>query len=208
MRVKCKQRVGLIAGRIPTAAGCIMDAEPAARWSCSSALVGEKFCVWGGRTRTFPQGLASSVHSFDPFLVRWAENQCRGDPPPGLYYSASASAGRYLYVYGGTDGSKFYNSLHQLDTETWTWKLLSNDGPMKKVACGMTIYDGKVVLFGGCGFQSGPVQPGAEFIQNMNSSDGRGWTNELHSFDLREGEVLGLVLSSILSLLLAFLESI
>ena len=35
---------------------------------------------------------------------------------------------------------------------------------------------------------SGPTQPGAEFIKNSEVTDGRGWTNELHVFDVQKGE--------------------
>ena len=42
-----------------------------------------------------------------------------------------------------------------------------------------------LLLFGGYGTPSGPIQPGAEFIDN---SDGQRSTNEIHTFDLKEGE--------------------
>ena len=45
-----------------------MEGEPSPRWGHYSALVDEKFCVWGGRTKDFLEEkseLASSVHCFD-----------------------------------------------------------------------------------------------------------------------------------------------
>ena len=51
----------------------------------------------------------------------------------------------------------------------------------------MVAYGNKLVLFGGYGIPSGPTQPGAEFVKNTSFTDGRGWTNELHSFDLKTG---------------------
>lgn len=96
----------------------------------------------------------------------------------------------HLYVYGGYDGSDWQSSLHQLDTKSWMWKDISSSaGPMKKSACGMVAYDSKLVLFGGYGSPSGPIQRGAELIKNVGrSTNVRGWTNELHVFDLKEGE--------------------
>jgi hypothetical protein len=47
-----------------------MEAEPSPRWGHHSALVKDKVYVSGGRTNS---GLASSVHSFDPFLEFWTE---------------------------------------------------------------------------------------------------------------------------------------
>ena len=149
--------------------------------------------MWGGRTKDFLQEkseLASSVHCFDPLLEFWDVKKSSGVPHPGLYDGACASASHHVYLYGGTDRSRFKSSLHQLDTRSWTWKQLSSAGPMRKGACGMVAHDSKLVLFGGYGFPSGPIQPGAELIKDSKFTDGRGWTNEVHTFDLKEGEGL------------------
>ena len=164
--------------------------EPSPRWGQLSAVVEEKLCVYGGRTKDFlneKSGLASSVHSFDGLLESWYSEDT-GDPPPGLYGGACASAGHHVYVYGGVDGPAYQGSLHQLDTRTRTWKQLSSTGPMRKTGCKMVAYDSNLVLFGGYGIPSGPTQPGAEFVKNSKYTDGSGWTNELHTFDLIKGE--------------------
>ena len=87
-------------------------------------------------------------------------------------------------MYGGSDGSRDLNSLHQLDTQSWTWSDLKS-GPMRKFACRMIAFDRKLLLFGGYGIPSAPTQPGAKFIKDSNDTD---VTNELHLFDLKEGE--------------------
>ena len=165
-----------------------MEGEPSPRWCHYSALVEEKFCVCGGRTKDFLQEkseLTSSVHCFDPLLEFWDVNKIGGVPHPGLYAGACASAGHHVYLYGGHDGSRYQSSLHQLDTRSWTWKQLSSSGPMRKIGCGLVAHDSKLVLFGGYGYPSGPTQPGAEFIKATGNG---GWTNEVHTFDLKEGE--------------------
>ncbi len=48
----------------------------------------------------------------------------------------------------------------------------------------------QLILFGGYGYPSGPTQPGAEFIKSTKYTDGSGWTNELHSYSLKEGELV------------------
>ena len=167
--------------------------EPSPRWGHFSAPVGEEFCVWGGRTEDFSKEKvsASSVYRFDPLLESWSENKPSGGgpPPPGLYAGSCTSTSDHLYLYGGQDGSHYHGSLHQLDTKSWSWKQqLSSAGPMSKSDCGMVTYGNMLVLFGGFGFPSGPTQPGAEFIIYEKSTSGIGWTNELHTFDLKEGE--------------------
>ena len=166
--------------------------EPSPRFAQFSAVVEGKLCVYGGRTKDFlkeKSGLASSVHSFDGLLESWYSEDTGGDvPPPGLHYGACASSGQHVYVYGGVDGSAYQGSLHQLDTRTRTWKQLSSIGPMREAGCGMVAYDSNLVLFGGYGIPSGPTQPGAEFVKSSKYTDGVGWTNELHTFDLIKGE--------------------
>lgn len=168
--------------------------EPSPRRGHFSSRVQGQLCVWGGRTKDFSKQkneLASTLHVFDPFMESWESKLTAGSPPsPGLYNGACASAGHYIYLYGGHDGPRYQSSLHQLDTETSKWTQLASDGPMRKIACGMVTYSNLIVLFGGYGVPSGPIQAGAEFIKNSMSGDGsiRGWTNELHTFDLYKGE--------------------
>ena len=147
--------------------------------------------MWGGRSKEFlkeKSELTSSVHSFDPFLECWDENKFSGVPPPGIYLGACASSGHHVYLYGGSDGSRLHCSLHQLDTKSWTWKQLSSSCPTRKLMCRMVTFASKLVLFGGYGFPSGPTRPGVEFIKDSRLTTGIGWTNELHTYDLKEGE--------------------
>lgn len=165
--------------------------EPSPRWGQVSAVVDGNLCVWGGGTNDLTADkteLASSVHVFNPSLESWSEHKCNGVPPLGLYRGACASAGHHIYVYGGLNGSQYQASLHQLNTRSWTWKELSGAGPMKKYGCRMLKYGSKLVLFGGYGIPSGPAQPGADFVKSNKYIDGRGWTNDLHAFDLIKGE--------------------
>lgn len=164
--------------------------EPVARWGHFSATVGGRYYVWGGHTENFSAAdeTFKTIHCFDPFLESWTVHECNGAYPPGIYDGACASEGHHLYVYGGTDGSRCYNSLHQLDTRSWTWKELSSTGPIRKTGSGMVVYDNQLVLFGGCGYSIS----GAEYVARDGSSDGKSpvWTNELHTFDLKKGKSL------------------
>ena len=167
-----------------------MAAEPSPRWGPLSAPVEGKVYLYGGRTRDFlkeQNKLASAVHAFDGYLEQWEEVRAEGPPPPGLYRGACASAGHHLYVYGGEDDTQYKGCLHQLDTRTSTWTQLAGPGgPMCKSRCGMVSHGEELVLFGGLGAPPSHTQPGAEFIKYPNSTIG--YTNELHKFDLKEGE--------------------
>ena len=166
--------------------------EPYPRYGHLSAAVEGKFCVWGGHTNNFWEErdrIISSFDSFDPLKECWTSKSCSGlrSGRHGTINCASASVGRFIYMYGGSDEVKWHSSLYRLNTRSGKWKELSGIGPMKKVGCSMVATSEKLVLFGGDGFSSGPLQPGAKFVRCKRIADGRGATNELHVFDLKEG---------------------
>ena len=148
-------------------------AEPSPRECHFSAAVEDKLYVWGGNGGYGKRVLVTSiVHHYDPDGETWNTNTCEGPHPPGISRGACASAGHHLYTYGGWDeGGNDQGTLHLLDTRSRRWKLISSEGgPMRKRGSRMVVYDSKIVLFGGLG----------------NS----GRTNEIHTFNLKEGERL------------------
>ena len=151
--------------------------------------------MWGGRAKYFKdaetRAKASLLESFDPLTELWlTPARTTGDHPPGLCDGAIAAAGGSLYHYGGHDGKSYFNALSKLDIPTLNWSLLSqvSTGPMRKSGCGMACFERALLcVVGGYGEPSGPIQPGATFMENTRYS-GRGWTNEVHLFKLKEGE--------------------
>ena len=151
--------------------------------------------MWGGISRDLGTGKVSlkdhtsTVFTFDSYLETWSHLNAGGTPPSGFSGCSCASAGHYLYTFGGGDNdNKDTCSLHQLDTRTSMWTELAKDGPMKKIFSAMVVYNNQLILFGGAGIPSDPIQPGSEFIVNSDDTDGSGSTNEMHSYDLKEGE--------------------
>ena len=147
--------------------------EPSPRAGHVSTLVDEKVYVWGGLTGRGTED-ADHCYHFDPLSESWSQSDCIG-PTPGLEFAACASAGHHLYVYGGRDEEgRYCSSLHQLDLRTNTWRMISSDGPRRKQGCGLTVYDSSsnLLLIGGSG-EDGNV------------------TDEIHTFNLKEGEEEG-----------------
>ena len=126
---------------------------------------------------------------FDPFSESWEQSPVTGDAPsPGTQRAATASLHDDLFSFGGFDGSRRFNTLHILDTE----KLCSQvspqnaDGaPMPKSGCGMIAFANGLGVFGGYGVPRGPTEP-KSFIR---STDDNGWTNELHVYNLSQGNL-------------------
>ena len=163
-----------------------MAYEPSPRFSPFAVPVEGELYLYGGRTaeRKKRPEPSTDIEIFDPKLETWRYVKTKGHPPPLLYYgSCCASSDHYLSIFGGWDGSSRCNSLYQLETRTSTWTELSSSdrsGPRKKTGCRMVCYKQKLVLFGGYCDTTGPTQPGASY-ENQ-------YSNELHTFDLNEGE--------------------
>ena len=130
-------------------------------------------------------------------LESWRQLETHGPSPPGLFSGASAHSENYLYVYGGVKKDRSLSGcLHRLDTKTSSWTQLaahSANAPMKKSGCGMITYENSVIIIGGFGVRNGPIQPGSEWRKVRDKDDEedpstKGWTNEMHKYDLREGK--------------------
>ena len=173
--------------------------QPSPRFGHCAAQIGEKAYLWGGRTQNFSgndqKTVQSEIEIFDIFHETWSKKNVNGAAPPGLMDGACTVVSETLYHFGGTDGHSFYNTLHSLDTVTLDWRALHGhtqnpaDQPMQKSGCGLVTYSdaASLILFAGYGFPHGPTQPGSRFVQSTNYSDGRGWTNEFHLFNLTNG---------------------
>ena len=172
--------------------------QPAPRFFHCAAQVGRKTYLWGGRTQNFSTSgrktLQSEIETFDTCSETWTKKTVTGAQPPGLCSGGFAVAAETLYHFGGNAGYSPYSSLHSLNTVTLEWKELQSkspaDQPMPKIDHGMVTYHDDVTSFAvlaGYGKPTTPIQPGSTFIQNTNHTDGRGWTNEFHLFNLTNG---------------------
>ena len=171
--------------------------QPAPRFYQTAAQIGHKTFLWGGRTQDLTargrQMLASSIETFDSFYEKWEQKGTTGLAPPGLYDGACTAVSESLFHFGGYDGHSYHNSLHYLNSVTLEWIHSQTPGnlPMPKSGCGMVTYHEETVgvtslaLLGGFGKPMSPIQPGSRFVKCL--SDERGWTNELHLFNLTDG---------------------
>ena len=171
--------------------------EPLPRFYHISSRVGSKVVVQGGLTNDFSeksrQHLSSVVEIFDLYSESWEQRPVTGDAPsPGTYRAATASLHDDLFSFGGTDSRQYLYTLHRLDTEKLCWSQVSprnaDGAPMPKWGCGMIAFANGLGVFGGYGVPRGPTEP-RSFIKNTRFTDGSGWTNEFHIYNLSEGNL-------------------
>ena len=159
---------------------------------CISDNIYVCFGLTGDYSATAMRELSRQVEVYDCYSKTWVQRKTTGTPPPGLFYGACTSIKNKLYTYSGYDvsDSQYTGTLSQLDTSTMEWKLLTSDiGPMKKRGARMiAVNDEQLAVLGGIGIPTSPTQPGSTFVRN--SSDGRGWTNEFHIFNISNGMLL------------------
>ena len=182
---------------LPKLTGSSSKYEPLPRFCHNSSRAGSKVVVQGGRTKDFSgksrQHLSSVVEIFDPYSESWEQRPVTGDAPsPGTYAAASASLHDDLFSFGGTDGSRPFNTLHRLDTEKLCWSQVSpqnaDGAPMPKYGCGIIALGSGLGVLGGYGVPRGPTEP-RSFIKHTGFTDGRGWTNEFHIYNLLQGNL-------------------
>ena len=159
------------------------DTLPTARAAPFIASAGDLVYLWGGKGDNAPE----AVFLFHRDTKTWARQRTRGPhPPAGLHNGGCCISGQHLYIYGGWDGKSLYGTLYELNTNSWTWRKLSDGGAMgpgKKSKCRMIPYhhqDQLVVIGGRYDERPSSRQAGASYESGM--------TNEVHCFNLTTGK--------------------
>ena len=169
--------------------------QPSPRFWHHAAQIGHKTFLWGGITQNFTthsrQKLASEIEAFDVFHEKWETKVTTGLAPHGLHSGTCTTVADAIYHFGGYSHSES-NALHCLNSVTLEWTEVHSqtvrDQPMPKLGCGMTAFHKEdttsLAVFAGHGI---PYGPRARFVQNTNYTDGSGFTNEFHLFNLTIG---------------------
>jgi hypothetical protein len=170
---------------------------PDARFWHASQCVGDHVYVWGGHKKGYRQ---DKLPFFDSNKRSWDTLTYVNpkDAHPATSQVACASFSDFLYLFGGSDGHKLYNTLSKLDLKKKKWARLAQQenasiSPMKKDACGMahfTTKSGEHILIVMCGYANTDHSTDAKskFESDKNSENGvSGWTNEIHLFDIATG---------------------
>ena len=165
--------------------------EPSPRFAHYAAEVNGQLYFYSGRTVRYTaekEKLQSLVKVLDPLTETWTQKTTEGDIPPGMYQGACTSAGQDMFTLGGRIENLWYGDLYRLKATQNSLRWTRLTSVAKKSGCGMVCFNSKhLLLFAGYGPPPTDIQPGAVFTRNTQFTDGSGWTNELHLFDLDTG---------------------
>ena len=166
-----------------------MDApiEPSPRFYTFSTAADGRHYYWRGGWG--PTRGSNIIAVYDSSTELWSLLPTTGPLPPGERGGCSVCVGRFLYTFGGYDGSSYVNDMSKLDLDTLQWTKVQTSGsqPMKKAVCGLVrVNERTLCCIGGYGIE-GPTQPGSTFTRHTN---GHGWTNEFQFFDVENGNAI------------------
>ena len=169
--------------------------EPEPRCGSGATAVGQSVFMYQGVLQSY-QGKSevtfpSHCEVFDGDSREWIRMDTVGSNPKAYQTFGITSIGDHIYYYGGYDGTTYTDQLLVLDTQTMDLKELiprySNEGPMKKRNCGLvSLRNERLLAWGGYGIPT-TTQPGSRFVPNTRETDGSGYTNELHCYDIKSG---------------------
>ena len=138
-----------------------------------------------------PNERSNSLFVYECNTETWTIKPTTGPAHRGLWIGCSVIVGRYFYTFGGVDEFTDYNDMSKLDLDTLQWSNVQTTGshPIKKFGYGLVRMDERTLCcIGGYGID--PTQPGSTFTRDNRFSDGSGWTNEIHLFDVQDGRIM------------------
>ena len=167
--------------------------EPQGRFDYCSAIVDGKQYTYGGHCGAGGCPTLTAVYRFDPTNEVWQETPTSGEPPPGFRGACCCTIGLQLFHFGGYDGSKFYNTIHCLNTTDLSWSATTTThmqgAPMCKADSGILVYANNLVVSGGCGVLPELSDPDKYVPDPELGYEGLGWTNEVHCFHVDSSEL-------------------
>ena len=166
--------------------------EPPARYGSFSAESGGLHYIWRGKGLDLSVPQEISVKIYNPKTELWTSQITTGPPPAGVFDGGCTATESHLCCFGGIgEPMRRSSDLHMLNLKTYQWKKakLKTCPPLRKNGCGLIEVDEKTLgCFGGYGL--GSKQPSSTFIGNPKATDGSGWTNEFHLFDIQKGAII------------------
>ncbi|CAB5186516.1 unnamed protein product [Rhizophagus irregularis] len=125
------------------------------RFAHSATVIGSKMYIFGGQSDGYFLNdlFAFDLQSLNYGVAQWEFITPLNDPPAGRSGQTICAYNDKIYIFGGTDGDKYYNDTWQYDIQTNAWSELSCIGyiPAPRKNHGAALIDDIIYIFGGKG---------------------------------------------------------
>jgi Rab9 effector protein with kelch motifs len=125
----------------------ISGTPPAPRYGQTAVLAGSRIIIFGGKGSK--GHVFRDLHALDPVTMTWYQGPEGGGAPAARFdHSANLVGGTKMFVFGGWNGTNFYNDVHVLDLEIMAWSKPTCTGPApcpRKGHCSILIGTNMVV---------------------------------------------------------------
>ncbi|VDO86832.1 unnamed protein product [Heligmosomoides polygyrus] len=139
--------------------------------------------LWGGRNDDY--GASSTLHEFDPVLLRWRIVPVEGRVPPARDGHSAVVVGDRMFLFGGfeEDLQRFSQETYVFDFLTNRWSEFNTTGqpPLWRDFHTAVAIDSKMYIFGGRSDYTGQVSETFHSTRDM-------YDERLKALDLRTGE--------------------
>eukprot|EP00116_Pleurobrachia_bachei_P004962 sb/3465224/ len=127
------------------------DDYPLATASSAVIALKSKIIVYGGSGPNFGFSNCGQLRILDLTNLEWSVIDVKGDPIDASYgHSISMSPdGSRLYMYGGTTGQMYFNTMHVIDTINWTNTSYLRSPTPGRYRAESIEHNGKIIIFGG-----------------------------------------------------------
>ncbi|GAM25474.1 hypothetical protein SAMD00019534_086490, partial [Acytostelium subglobosum LB1] len=148
---------------------------PRSRTNHGSAVIGNKFYVFGGinRDRRWELQDLDEFYVFDTDTMTWSEVECTGDKPSPRCGHRLVSIGHQLYLFGGGAGDSWrerFNDIHIFNTETSSWRRVPSTIVRVCTFCSVFVVGTLVAVFGGQHLIKGKVTRKLYFFDTISES--------------------------------------
>ena len=130
----------------------ISGTPPPPRYGHSAVLAGARIIIFGGKGK---KSVFRDLHALDPLTMTWYQGPEGGGAPAARFdHTANLVGGTKMVIFGGWNGTDFYNDVYILDLQLMAWSKPECSGPApcpRKGHCAILI-GSNLVVHGGFWF--------------------------------------------------------
>jgi len=110
----------------------ISGTPPPARYGHSAVLAGARIIIFGGKGSNT---VFRDLHALDPLTMTWFQGPEGGGAPAARFdHSANLVNGTKMVIFGGWNGTDFFNDVFVLDLQMMAWSKPNTSGKLLTIS--------------------------------------------------------------------------